>query len=140
MLITKKMNNEDKTTTANYNLGDSNINRVDEYFKCKDNISLLRQDLKDYKEQMNEYIELKELEKKIKELREQIKANETVQNIQEKIATERERMELLKELIRIEMLESAQTEITFKDRKLKLINIVKELPVNDKKNKKRKKN
>jgi len=137
------MNNEDtppNTTTTNYNLSDSNIYKVDEYFKCKDNISLLRQDLKDYKEQMNEYIELKELEKKTKELREQIKANETIQNIQEKIATERERMELLKELIRIEMLESAQTEITFKDRKLKLINIIKELPVNDKKNKKRKKN
>lgn len=65
--------------------------------------------------------------KKVKELKEEVKNDETVKTLTEKLSVNKERMELLKELIRIELLESAQEEVKRNGRKLKIMNILKEM-------------
>ncbi len=116
-------NEEDKAKL----LTDENLDKVEEYFKLKDATRTLRNDLKDLKVQMEETEELEKLTKRVKELREKIKENENIRNLTEKIQGTKERMELLKELIRIELLESAQEEVKRNGRKLKIVNILKEM-------------
>jgi Xaa-Pro aminopeptidase len=108
-------------------LEDPNLDKVEEYFKAKDSIRILRRDLKDLKDQMPEMQELEKLMKKVKELREIIKDNEDIKAIQEKVQTTKERQDLLLELIRIDMLERGQDEIKRNGRKLKIVNKLREL-------------
>lgn len=108
-------------------LEDPNLDKVDEYFRAKDSARTLRNDLKDYKAQMPEVEELEKLMKKVKELREKIKEDETVRELTEKIQTTKERQDLLKELIRIDLLESGLEEVKHNGRKLRIINTIKEL-------------
>lgn len=103
------------------------VDKVEDYFRQKGIIRTLRNDLKDHKLQMPQTEELEKLTKKLKELREEVKNDETVRSLTEKMATSKERMELLKELIRIELLESAQEEVKRNGRKLKLVNILREM-------------
>lgn len=118
-------------------LEDPDLNKVEEYFKQKGIIRTLRSDLKDHKAQMEEVQELEKLMKRVKELREKIKEDETVRNLTEKIQTTKERQDLLKELIRIDLLESGQEEVKHNGRKLKLVNNIKELKDEDDKSVKR---
>jgi len=108
-------------------LSAENLDKVEEYFRLKDVSRTLRNDLKDLKIQMPETEELDKLNKKVKELRETIKNNENIRVLTEKIQGSKERMELLKELIRIELLESAQEEVKRNGRKLKIVNILREM-------------
>lgn len=115
---------------ANENLDvltDSNIDKVEEYFKLKGVVRTLRNDLKDFKTQHEATEELTKIVKKAKELRMRIKEDDTVKQLEEKISTTKERIELIKELIRLELLENAQEEVKKHGRKLKLIYILKEL-------------
>ncbi len=116
---------------SNDDLLSDSIDKVDEYFKLKDSVRALRNDLKDNKAQLPEVQEFEKLNKKVKELREDIKNNETIKNLTEKISTTRERMELLKELIRIDLLDRAQEEVKRNGRKLKIVTILREMKDTD---------
>lgn len=103
------------------------VDKVEEYFKLKGVLRTLRADLKDIQAQDEYYTELEKIMKRAKELREKIAGNEDIMNLKEKIQTTKERQDLLKELIRIELLEEGKEEVEKDDRKLKLLYILKEL-------------
>ena len=107
-------------------LDDSNLDKVDEYFKTKGQLKTMRGDLKDIKTQMEDYIEMEKVGKKARELREKLKADETIHEMSEKISMLKERMDLLKEMIRIDLIDSGKEEVKKDGRKLKLVYIVKE--------------
>jgi len=108
-------------------LTNENLDKVEEYFKLKGVIRTLRNDLKDHKVQMPDNQELDKLSKKVKELREKVKDDETVKTLTEKMMVTKERVELIKELIRIELLETSKDEVKRNGRKLKLVHILKEM-------------
>lgn len=108
-------------------LSNPNLNKVEEYFKLKSVMRTLRNELKDYRAQKEEVKELDKLSKKVKELREKIKEDETIHELSEKLSTSKERLDLIKELIRIELLETSREEVKHNGRKLKLVNILKEM-------------
>lgn len=116
-------------------LSDPNLDKVGEYFKLKGVMRTLRNDLKDLKVQLPEYEELDKLAKRVKELRTKIKDDEQVKELTEKLQTTKERLELLKELIRIELLETAREEVKREGRKLRIINILREMRDEDDKKK-----
>ncbi len=116
-------------------LTNENLDKVEEYFKLKGVMRTLRNDLKDLKAQSEDYAELTKIVKKAKELRDKIKEDENIRNITEKLEVTKERAELLKELIRIELLETAQEEVKRNGRKLKIVNILKEMKDEDDKKK-----
>lgn len=107
-------------------LDDSNLDKVEEYFKTKKQMQTFRRDLKDIKSQMEEFMEMEKIGKKARELREKLKADETIHEMTEKISTLKERMDLLKEIIRIELIDSGKEEVKRDGRKLKLVYVVKE--------------
>lgn len=107
-------------------LEDPNLDKVEEYFRQKDVARTLRNDLKDLQLQFPETEELSKLLKRVKEIREKINDDDSIKALKEKLATTKERMDLLKELIRIELLEKAQDEVKRNGRKLKLVNNIKE--------------
>lgn len=108
-------------------LSNADLDKVEEYFKLKGVARTLRNDLKDYKMQHEFFAEMDKMSKKVKELREMIKEDETVKDLEEKISTTKERIDLIKEMIRLELLENSQEEIKRNGKKLKLIYILKEL-------------
>ncbi len=103
------------------------LDKVEEYFKMKDIMRTLRNDLKDLKLQKPEIEELDKILKRAKELREKIKEDESIKALEEKISTSKERMDLIKELIRIDLLEKAQEEVKRNGRKLKVVSVLKEM-------------
>lgn len=118
----------DNTTAGNDDLlTNEGLDKVEEYFKLKDSLRVLRNDIKDIKLQQPEVQDLEKLQKKIKEMRENIKEDESIKNMTEKIVVVKERMELLKELIRIELLDTAQEEVKRNGRKLKIVSILREM-------------
>jgi hypothetical protein len=107
--------------------------RLDEFFKLKGVLKTLRNDLKDLKVQNEFYSEWEELAKKAKELSDIIKEDENIRLVREKISTVNERMALIKELIRIDMIEKGMEEFKKDGKKLRLVNVVKEMKDDDKK-------
>ncbi len=107
-------------------LDDSNLDKVEEYFKTKSQLKTMRGDLKDIKTQMDDFIEMEKIGKKARELRDKLKADETIHEMSEKISMLKERMDLLKEMIRIDLIDSGKEEVKKDGRKLKLVYIVKE--------------
>lgn len=103
------------------------VDKVDEYFKLKSTLKTLRTDLKDIQAQDEYYVELEKIMKRVKELREKIAGNKDIMDLKEKIQTTKERQDLIKELIRIELLDEGKEEVEKDDRKLKLLYILKEL-------------
>ncbi|MFS8130448.1 MAG: hypothetical protein ACMG57_00565 [Candidatus Dojkabacteria bacterium] len=120
-------------------LSNPNLDKVEEYFKLKGVIKTLRGDLKDIKDSLEAQIELEKLSKKTKELRDKVKGDETVFELSEKLATTRERLELIKELIRIDLIETAQEEVKRDGKKLKLVHVLKEVKDDGKDDKKKSK-
>jgi hypothetical protein len=114
------------------------LDKVEEYFKMKDIIRNLRNDLKDLKLQNPEIEELDKLTKRVKEIREKVKEDETIKTLEEKISNSKERMDLLKELIRIDLLETAQEEVKRNGRKLKVVSVLKEMRDGENEGKKKK--
>ena len=124
------MSDIDTTTPAVNNddlLTNDSVDKVEEYFKLKDSMRVLRNDIKDIKLQQPEVQELEKMQKKIKEIRENIKEDESIKEMTEKMVVVKERMELLKELIRIELLDNAQEEVKRNGRKLKIVSILREM-------------
>ncbi len=118
---------ETKVDSSNFVDDVDTGDKLGEYFQIKDQLRTLRGDLRDLKEEHKDYAELDELTKQIKVLRENIKNDENIRIVQEKIADLKERQELLKEIIKVEMKETDQTEVKMNGRKLKLIDILKEM-------------
>lgn len=114
------------------------LDKVEEYFKMKDIMRTLRNDLKDLKLQNPEVEELEKLTKRVKEIREKIKDDESIKALEEKISTSKERLDLLKELIRIDLLEKAQEEVKRNGRKLKVVSVLKEMRDGENEGKKKK--
>ncbi|MBE2280690.1 MAG: hypothetical protein IAE91_09880 [Ignavibacteriaceae bacterium] len=114
------------------------LDKVEEYFKMKDILRTLRNDLKDLKLQNPEVEELDKLSKRVKEIREKIKDDESIKALEEKISTSKERMDLIKELIRIDLLEKAQEEVKRNGRKLKVVSVLKEMKDGEGEGKKKK--
>lgn len=112
-------------------LTNENLDKVEEYFKLKDILRTLRNDIKDLKLQKPEVEELDKILKRAKEIRETIKDDDSIKALAEKIETGRERLDLLKELIRIDLLEKAQEEVKRNGRKLKVVSVLKEMKDGD---------
>lgn len=112
-------------------LSDENPNRVEEYFKTKEVLRTLKDDLKELKENNDDVKKLKEMDKEIKPLKERIKNNEDMKIINNKIAGLKERMDLLKEIIKKELMETSQEEVKMDGRKLKLVQVLKEMKDED---------
>ena len=108
-----------------------NKDRVEEYFELKETIKTLRGDLKDLKEQHLDWEEFQEVSQKVKELRDNLKHDENIQLVTEKIATLKERMEMIKEIIKAEMIELEQIEVKKDGRKLKIVQVLKEMKDED---------
>jgi len=108
-------------------LNDENPDKVDEYFTTKRVIKDLRAELKEFKESHEEYLEADKLSKKLKNLRDKINNQTEVRILSEKIATLTERLELLKEIIKVQLIELEQEEIKHDGRKLKLVKVLKEM-------------
>lgn len=114
------MSNNEVTTAID------STDKVSEYFKTKKSLKDLRADLKDLTSQHEDYEELQKMLKKVKELREKIKDEATIKELKEKASVQKERMDLLKEMIRIQLIENAEEEVKQDGKVLKLVYIVKE--------------
>lgn len=101
--------------------------RVEEYFQIKKTLRLLRRDLREHTEDHDNYDEMKELNEKVKKLREKIKDEESIRALKEKIDTLKERQDLIKEIIKVELMETGQPEVKAEGRKLKLIEVLKDI-------------
>lgn len=108
-------------------LDDTNPDKLEEYFKTKETVKTLRVDLKDLKEEHPDFKEMEELNKQVKNLREKIKNDENIRIVSDKISTLKERMDLLKEIIKMEMKETENTEVKMNGRKLKIVEVLKEM-------------
>lgn len=138
------MNKKKQNLKANQEVidGESNLfgektDKVEEYFKIKDEIRTFNSDFKDQKIALEQTEQIENLMKKVRDLREEISQNESIRIIKDKLLTLKERKALLLELIRIELLENGQDEIKRRGKKLKLVNIMKELKDEGDKNKPR---
>lgn len=112
---------------ADNDIPENPTDRATEYFELKEQARALRADLKDIQTQHEDYLELEELNKKAKILREKIKDDNDIKTLKAKIEQIKERMDLIKELIRIELIDTAQEEVVRDGRKLKLVYILKEM-------------
>lgn len=101
--------------------------RVEEYFQLKDSLRTFRNDLKDLKESQPDFEELKKLVEKTKTLRQRLTNNEDIAILQDKVDGIKERMDLIKEIIKTELIESQQEEVKHNGRKLRLVQVIKEL-------------
>lgn len=88
--------------------------KVDEYFELRDQIRTIKADLKDLIDNHDNTERIEELKKEMKELKEQMKEDEGITAIQDKIKDLKERQDLLKEIILVEMKESGQEKIEYK--------------------------
>ncbi len=109
------------------NFDDVSDDKVEEYLKTKEAIKTFREDLKELKEEHENFDEAEELAKQLKILRQNINNDENVRIISDKIATLKERLDLLKEIIKVQLKESEQKEIKRDGRKFKLVEILKEM-------------
>jgi len=99
------------------NFDDVSDDKVEEYLKTKEAIKTFREDLKELKEEHENFDEAEELAKQLKILRQNINNDENVRIISDKIATLKERLDLLKEIIKVQLKESEQKEIKRDGRK-----------------------
>lgn len=114
------------------------LDKVEEFFKMKDILRLLRTDLRDLKLQNPEIEELDKLLKRVHEIKEKIDEDESIKALKEKISTTKERQNLLRELIRIDLLEKAQEEVKRNGRKLKVVSVLKEFKDGEREEKRKK--
>lgn len=101
--------------------------KATEYFQIKKTLKVLRGDLKQIKEDHEDFDELKRLKEKSKLLTKRIKDSEDVRILEDKIGMLRERQDLIKEIIKAELMEAEEEEIKRDGRKLKLVPTLKEM-------------
>lgn len=129
------MSNEDLKSHPESKDGEINLTgdytvKIEEYFKLKETIKVLNSQLKEAKNASlspEEIADHNNMMQKINRYRERIAGNETVNTLRDKISFEKERLELVRELIRLELLELGKEEIEKNGKKLKLKTILKEL-------------
>lgn len=103
------------------------VDRVEQYFELKELAKTLRQDIKDMKEQHDDWEELQELKKQVKDINENIKGMEDIRIVDEKLKGVKEKMGLIKEIIMTELIETGAEEVKKDGRKLKLVQTIKEM-------------
>lgn len=102
-------------------------NKLEEYEKVKQAIKLLRRDLKEYGEEHDLYDEMNQMKKKLKQMKDTVKEDPRIKEANEKIKELKERFDLLKEMIKMELIETKSIEVKIKDKKLKLVYVLKEV-------------
>jgi len=99
---------------------------VEDYFKVKRLLKELNADLRDAKKNHELAEEIEELSKKLKKLRRDLMADQLIDELKEEIDTHKERMSLLKDIIKQEMIETETETVPFDGRVLKLVPTMKE--------------
>lgn len=95
--------------------------KVNEYFHLKSAVKDMRQELRGLREEHPDNEELKQVAEKAKRLRLKIKEDEKIGSIQRDVDTANERMKLLKEIIKANLLQNNLEEIKYEGRVLKLV-------------------
>lgn len=123
---------EDEILESSKNVADlTSAERADEYFRIRSTLKTLRGDLKDLKDEHPDYEDLKKVVEKAKQVRMKIDSDENIHALKEKIGGLKERQELLKEIIKIQLIDEALDEVTNNGRKLKLVQVLKEMKDED---------
>ena len=99
--------------------------------ELKEGLKTLKGDKQDILENLEGYEEYEQKKKELKVLKDTIDNLEDVRIITEKISTLKERMDLLKEIIKAELIEMNASEIKKDGRKLKIMQILKEMKNED---------
>lgn len=105
--------------------------RTAEYFQIKQTLKTLRGDLKDLKEEHPEYEDLKKLTEKAKKIRDKIKTNQDIHLINDKIEQLKDRSDLIKEIVKQQLLDGGLEEVKGEYKSLKLVKILKEVKNED---------
>lgn len=100
-----------------------------EYLKAKDDLKILRDELRGLKEDHDDYDELVELTKKVKELKEKIEGNDEIEKLKEKIKDQKERADLVAVVLAQMIMEEQLTlfegqnvlGLTYEDKVFKLV-------------------
>lgn len=101
--------------------------KLEEYEKLKQAMKLLRRDLKEYIEEHDLYNEMTQMKKKLKQMKDTVIEDPKIKETKEKIKELKERFDLLKEMIKIELIETKSVEVKIKNKKLKLVYVLKEV-------------
>jgi hypothetical protein len=113
------------------NNSDESPDKSKEYFDLKQQLKLIRGDVRDLKTQHERWQELEAINKKAKEIRDEIKESDGIRELEEKAKAIKERMELMKEIIRIQLIENHEVEIKQDGKVLKLVYVLKEAKEED---------
>ncbi len=100
---------------------------TDEYFQAREDMTALNQELKEARERHGEFEELQKLSEQSRQIRKRMKLDEEIGILTEKAATIRERQNLLKEMIKMKLVENGEEEIKRGKRKLKVTSVLKEV-------------
>lgn len=108
---------------------------LEEYFKLKRLLKELRADLKAETENHDLTEEIKEINLKVKKLRKDLNADPVITDIKDEIDTNKERFDLLKDIIKQEMIDSEVETVEFEGRSINLVKVMKEGKQKDEKGK-----
>ena len=100
---------------------------VKEYFKVKRTLKELNADLRDAKKNHVMQEELEEVNKKVKQLRKELMSDPIVLDLKDEVDVLKERFSLLKDIIKQEMIDQKTDEVQFEGRKIKIIQVMKEV-------------
>lgn len=100
---------------------------TDEYFQAREDLKTLNLEIREAKEQHQEFEELQKLSEQLRQVRKRMKFDEAIAMLDEKAITLRERQKLLKEMIKIKLIKSGEEEIQRGKKKLKVTSILKEV-------------
>lgn len=104
---------------------------TDEYFQTREDLRTLNLELKEAKEQHQEFEELQKLSEQLRQIRKRMKFDEEIALLDEKAGTLRERQKLLKEMIKIKLVKSGEEEIQRGKKKLKVTSVLKEMRIEE---------
>jgi len=108
-------------------LDDKNPDKAEEYFKTKEEAKTFRADLRELKEEHENTKEIDELAEKLKKLRSEVNNDENIRILSDKISTLRERMGLLRDIIKMQLIEAEEKEVKRDGRILKIVQVLKEM-------------
>ncbi len=107
--------------------------RLEEFFSLQQLARTLRKELRDLKCQSEFFNEWEELTRKATELSKKMKEEDNIKYIKEKLSNVKERIGLITELIKLDMIKNGKEEIEKNGKKLKILTVVKEVKNNKKK-------
>jgi hypothetical protein len=103
------------------------LERAQEYFQIKKVLKDLRSELKELRENHEVWEELQKVSEKAKRLRLELRDDLEMSKLDQKVDSLRERQKLLKEIIKMELIKSGETEVKGPGRKLKIVQELKEM-------------